>query len=243
MLTRLLDTVALSHVLIEQDLGEMSTLKANGMTFEVRSFKAEGLGHVSLMNGTGLFGLSKEETFIICPIEKDLPLYMYRRTKGKGADTLKIELYDTQVIESDLSKLHEVKNLYLDAPDFVPERKWFDSYKLAESVAKKGKEKHSDRFDSMTMEYIWAYMALQPADAEVQIKEKRNRVSSYVEGLLKNGGHYTHTFMKSLGVEKIQQLYRTALYGTEEWRNDMDVPEVAEDVQSVQSVQGVQYVS
>ncbi len=216
MMARLLDAIALSHVLIEQDLGEMSTIKANGMTFAVRSFKAEGLGHVSMMSGSGLFGLNKEDTIIISPIEKDLPLYMYRRTQGRGSDTLKVELYDTLLADCDLSTLHAVKMQYVDLPEFVPERQWYDSYKLAESVAKKGKEKLSDRFDSMALEYMWAYMALKPGGEEIDVNDKRKRVSAYVEGLLKNGGHYTHTFMKSLGEEKINDLYRKILYGTEE---------------------------
>ena len=67
------------YPLVELDVGEFATLRANGMKFSVQAFKAQGLGHVSIMRAKGFFGLMKMDTLMIVPDEKDLPLYSYDR--------------------------------------------------------------------------------------------------------------------------------------------------------------------
>ena len=47
------------------------------MTFTIKAYKAEGLGHVSVMRAKGFFGLMKMDTLIVNPTYVDLPLYSY----------------------------------------------------------------------------------------------------------------------------------------------------------------------
>ena len=95
MTNKILDLIKAKYPLSPIDAGDMSTLKASGMKFFVEAYKAEGLGHVSVMRAKGFFGLMKMDTLIINPTEIDLPLYSYDRILAMGNDTLIVELYDT----------------------------------------------------------------------------------------------------------------------------------------------------
>jgi len=75
MTKKLLDLISKKFPLTALPVGEMSTLKANGMTFSIQAYTAKGLGHVSVMTAKGFFGLMKMDTLIITPLALDLPLY------------------------------------------------------------------------------------------------------------------------------------------------------------------------
>ena len=215
MTEKLLKIIADKFPVTEIDAGEMKTLKASGMKFDIREFHAEGLGHVSVMKASGFFGLMKMDTLIINPTEKDLPLYSYDRVFAMGNDTLIVELYDTFVGKCDTSPLSKVNAKYASLPDHPLGEHWYDSIKLRESVSKKGKKKETPRFDELTAEHLDAYLALSPENVEVSEREKREKASIYVEGLLKNGGPSTDVFKKSFGEEKTAALFRSVLFGTE----------------------------
>lgn len=95
MTDKLLNLIACKYPLESIDVGAMEKVKANGMTFTVEAFHAQGLGHVSVMRAKGFFGLMKMDTLIINPTVVDLPLYSYDRIYAAGNDTLIVELYDT----------------------------------------------------------------------------------------------------------------------------------------------------
>lgn len=213
MTEKLLNIIKEQYNLSELNIGDMASLKANGMTFAIKAYKAEGLGHISVMRAKGFFGLMKMDTLIINPTAVDLPLYSYDRIYAMGNDTLIVELYDTLLGECNLSKLNEVKENYTDLPERDPGEHWYDSIKLAESISKKGKKKQEARFDMLTTEHFDAYLSA-PAQAVSNPEEKMKKASVYVEGLLKNGGPSTDVFKKCLGDEKTAKLFREVLFGT-----------------------------
>ena len=55
MTDKLLDIIRSKYPLVEFDVGEYDTLKANGMRFCVKAYRADGLGHVSVMRAKGFF--------------------------------------------------------------------------------------------------------------------------------------------------------------------------------------------
>ena len=57
MTEKLLSIIEKQYTLTELNVGDMAKLKANGMTFMVKAYKAEGLGHISVMQAKGFFGL------------------------------------------------------------------------------------------------------------------------------------------------------------------------------------------
>jgi hypothetical protein len=86
------------------------------MTFTIRQFYAESLGNVSVMAAKGFFGLMQMDTFIVNPVEKDLPLFSYDRIHAMGNDTLILELYDTLLGEGNLGKIQAVNKKFNALP-------------------------------------------------------------------------------------------------------------------------------
>lgn len=212
MTERILECIGERFPLTEKDVGAFQMLKANGMKFTVRAYKANGLGHVSVMRAKGFFGLMKMDTLIVNPTALDLPLLSYDRILAMGNDTLIVELYDTTVEAPDPAALNGVKTRYQDLPERDPGTHWYDGIKLKESVSKKGK-KIGAQLDALTADYIKAYLSL-PVKPVTDPKMKREKTNAYVEGLLKNGGPSTDVFKKALGEDKTAELFRKVLFGT-----------------------------
>lgn len=198
----------------EIDPEEYRTQKIKGMKFETRAFCAEGLGHVSVMRAEGFFGLMKMDTVIINPLGRDMPLFSYDRVLAAGNDTLIFELYDTLLGKVNMSELDQAK-AGLQGYDHDLGEHWYDSIKLNVSVSKKGKKAERSAFDKLAYDYLDAYLNI-CAGAEIcDADPKREKASVYVEGLLSNGGPSTDIFMKALGREKTEGLFRRVLFGTE----------------------------
>ncbi len=213
MTEKLLSMIEDRYALSELDIGDNATLKANGMTFTVNAYKAEGLGHVSVMRAKGFFGLMKMDTLIVNPTALDLPLYSYDRIHAMGNDTLIVELYDTLLGECALDRLNEIKEAYNDLSERDPGEHWYDGIKLPESISKKGKKPQRARFDELAAEHFRAYLSVSAA-AVSDAEAKRRKAAVYVEGLLENGGPSTDVFKKSLGEQATATLFREVLFGT-----------------------------
>lgn len=213
MTDKILSRLQQKYSLTAIEAGEFAKLKANGMTFTVRAFHAEGLGHVSVMRAKGFFGLMKMDTLIINPTEIDLPLYSYDRIFAMGNDTLIVELYDTLVGPFDASSLSDAKNAFSDLSERDPGVHWYDSIKLPESISKKGKKTHTPRMDQLTLAHFDAYLA-GPAATVADRAAKQAKASYYVNGLLSRGGPSTDVFKKALGEETTAKLFETILFGT-----------------------------
>jgi len=213
MTNKLLELIKTRFPLTELSVGEFANLKASGMKFTVQAYKAEGLGHVSVMRAKGFFGLMKMDTLILNPNELDLPLYSYDRIYAMGNDTLIVELYDTLLSNSPIESLEEIKSAYSNLSERDPGQHWYDSIKLKESISKKGKKSQTPKFDELTTKYLARYLSVDCSPVS-DVKTKNEKVSYYVEGLLNNGGPSTDVFKKSLGGEKTAKLFREVLFGT-----------------------------
>ena len=211
----MLEIIDNSFPLEEIDVKEYAKLKAKGMKFSIKAYKAKGLGHVSVMTAKGFFGLMNMDTLIINATEKDLPLYSYDRVFAMGNDTLIVELYDTVINPSEFEDIDKVNDKYADVPKHDLGEHWYDSIKLEESVSVKGKvKKDKEFFDKYALEHFQAYINTVNGGADVDSKLKNEKASVYVEGLLKNGGPSTDVFKKALGDEATRELFRNYLFGT-----------------------------
>ncbi len=213
MTSKMLDEIKAAYPLEKIDVGEYSKEKLNGMTFNISAYYAKGLGHVSVMTASGFLGLMKMDTLIIAPYESDMTLFSYDRVHAMGNDTLIFELYDTLVGETDISALEGIKSA-LDHPDHDLGEHWYDSIKLPESVSKKGKKKNTPVFDAFALEYLRTYLTIAKNTSSCDADAKKKKASVYVEGLLTNGGPSTDVFLKALGREKTEHLFRNYLFGT-----------------------------
>ena len=212
MINKLLDRLSKDYKLNEIEVGEFSNFKAKGMEFVISAYKAEGLGHISVMKAKGFFGLMKMDTVIIVPFNKDLPLYSYDRIYVMKNDTLIVELYNTMINNADFSKLDEVKNEYANLTERDPGVHWYDPIKLPQSISKKAKKVNSNELDELTIKHFEKY--LNTKVETIDDLEQKNKLSSqYVLGLLKHGGPSTDVFIKLFGEEKTTELYKKILFG------------------------------
>jgi hypothetical protein len=214
MTDKLLGILKGKYTLTKLDAGEFASLKASGMKFSVEAYRAEGLGHVSVMRAKGFFGLMKMDTLMIVPTDIDLPLYSYDRIYAMGNDTLIVELYNTLITGTDLSALDGVKAKFAELPERDPGEHWYDSIKLAQSISKKGKKALENSFDAFAEEHFNAYLNTK-ADQVTVKAEKKELSARYVDGLLSQGGPSTDVFKKELGQEKTSLLFKQVLFGTD----------------------------
>ena len=215
MIEKLLNTIESKYPLTQQDARDFAKLKASGMKFSVRSYRAEGLGWVSVMTASGFFGLMKMDTLIINPMEVDMPLLSYDRVLAMGNDTLIYELYDTSLGQTDLTALEKAKGRTAILPDHDLGTHWYDSIKLPQSLSKKGKKLSTPAFNDAALQYMNAFLKDAQAAAGCDPEAKKEKASVYVEGLLSHGGPSTDVFKKSIGDEKTAALFRSVLVGTQ----------------------------
>ncbi len=217
MITKILNLIKSKHPFTLKDIGEFETFKVKGMTFTCAAYEAQGLGHVSVMQAKGFFGLMKMDTIVIAPIDKDLPLFSYDRIYAMGNDTLFIEFYDTMSENKlDISPLTAISKKYAYLPDRFEKGKepkhWYDDIRLSETANKKGKKKNSKDFDAYTLESFSAYLEL---DAEICDKEEKlARTRVYSNGLITNGGPAVDVFKSEMGEEMAAKVIHTVLFGT-----------------------------
>lgn len=214
MTEKLLEMIGKRFPLSEKDVGEYGTMKVNGMIFTVRAYRAKGLGHVSVMNATGFFGLMKMDTLIITPTRVDMPLLSYDRVHAMGNDTLIFELYDTYLEKQSLPGVDAVKQEFAYLAEHDLGEHWYDTIKLPQSLSKKGKKSQRVPFDGLVKKYMKAYLQDALSAPESDRVSKRTKADVYVEGLLTHGGPSTDVFKKGIGEEKTAELFRKHLFNT-----------------------------
>ena len=213
ILGALIEKIGAAHPMTKLEIGEYAEIKAPMMKFEISAYKAEGLGHVSVMSMSGMLGLMKMDTIIINPKDRDLPLLSYDRVYAAGNDTFIVELYDTMANPTEMTALGKVKADAASLPANDLGEHWYDNIKLPESLSFKGKKKQEAEFDRVALAAMDAYLAAEDnKDFNAGLKAEKSDL--YVEGLLKNGGPSTSVFLKLFGEEKTADLFRTALFGT-----------------------------
>lgn len=216
MTDKILRQIDKKYHLVEKSVGEFREFRANGMKFTCSAYRAEGLGHVSVMRAVGFFGLMKMDTLVIAPDEIDAPLLSYDRIYAMGNDTLIIELYDTLDSTVDLSAIDELKRSYAKLPERFAEGEepahWYDSIRLPQTTSKKGKKKDTPEFDRYTTDYVEAYLDISAESCDRGTKILRT--DAYVNGLVTQGGPATDVFKKQFGEEKTRRILGEVLFGT-----------------------------
>ena len=216
MTQEILSHLASAYPLSEEDAGEFAKLRVNGMELAVRVFRAEGLGHVSLMSG-GVPGVFSTDTLIVNPFERDAALLSYDRIQAADNDTAILELYDTRLErKNDALPLRAVAESYADLPDIPAASAWYDDIRYDVSLQKRADAVQTPRVDSLVRDYLAAYLAVCAAAPACVRAEKMRAAAKYTEGLLTHGGPATDPFIRSAGRDFTCRFYRRCLFGTEE---------------------------
>ena len=211
-INELLDIVKKKYTLTPINTAAYDNLKVKGMKFDIKAFKADRLGHVSIMNASVFLGLMKMDTLIINPIELDLPLYSYDRILAMGNDTLITEMYDTMVVKNTFESLDSVIAKYTHLPKRDAGKHWYDDIKLSQSISFKGKKDISSDFDNLSIEHLKSFLDT-PASQVTDFDTKKALALRYVNGLLENGGPSTDVFVKGIGKVATEELVHKILFG------------------------------
>lgn len=217
MTDRMIEAIGKEFPLTQKKDGGSAMCRVNGMKFTIRSYDAKGLGCVSVMKGTAMFGLMKMDTVIVNPFEKDMALFSYDRIYAMGNDTVFLELYDTRIDRTETpDAAAKIAEAYADIPEQPVDSNWYDDIKLPGCLKKKGKKDLTPRFDSLSAQYLDAYLTLCKDAEACDRNEKRKAAQVYTEGLLANGGPSTDQFIRARGREFTEKLFRETLFGTGE---------------------------
>lgn len=211
-LNELINIIKKQYELTPINTSAYNDLKVKGMKFDIKAYHANGLGHVSTMSASGLFGLMKMDTLIINPIELDLPIYSYDRILAMGNDTLITEMYDTMIEKVDFSQLDDLIANNQQLPKRDAGKHWYDDIKLSQSISYKGKKDISLDFDNLTVEYLKSFLDT-PASQITDFVTKKALALRYVNGLLENGGPSTNVFVKGIGITATEELFHKILFG------------------------------
>ena len=212
----LIDLISKNHELTELSAGEFSALKVGPMKFTIGHWDGGVLGNISFMSGSALMGLMKMETLIINPVKADLPLLSLDTVLAMGKLTVIAEIYDTTVGGFDEKPCLAVKEKLSSYPDRPTAANWYDNIKLSCSWGKKTGKRALADLEKGLADYVDAYLSIAGKTPELPadlLEQKRSKVDAYVNGLLEHGGPSTDVFVKKLGKEKTEKLFREVLFG------------------------------
>ena len=212
----LIDLISKNHELKELSADGFSTLKVGPMKFTIRHWDGGVLGNISFMSGSAMMGLMKMETLIINPVKADLPLLSLDTVLAMGRIVVIAEIYDTTLGGFDEKPCLAVKEKLSSYPDRPTSANWYDNIKLSCSWGKKTGKKALAELEKGLADYLQAYLSIAdktPGLSADLLEQKRLKSDAYVTGLLEQGGPSTDVFVKKLGKEKTEKLFREVLFG------------------------------
>ena len=208
----MIDLFASRGKLFPKDVSPWQTFSGRGMKFNLQSYDWNGCACVSHLSMNAFWGLMTMETIICTPYAKDVPLFSFDSISAFGKKSLLMEVYDTQVEPISLTAMDAVKESYKDLTDKQPKPAWYDNLRLSPSTFKEGAKV---RMSMLATEMTTAYLDLFATAREVECSAKVAKNSTYVEGLISNGGPAINTIRKMLGDEATDTLFRKFLFGVQ----------------------------
>jgi hypothetical protein len=199
--------------LIKKELSPYDVIKKNGAKYLIKSYDVNNLGTLSTLEIKAMLGLMKVTSIIFTPLNKDMPILSFDLIKVFGKTTLLIDLYNTNIDESNypsLMKLKEGANL----PINKLEPRWYDVYKFNESVSFKGKgiQKQAIEFSK---QYILEYFSIMEKSKDSDPEIKRANTKKYVDELFSKGGPAVDQFKKLIGDKPTYDLFTHYIFGAE----------------------------
>ena len=212
----LIDLISKQYELKELPADGFSALKVGPMKFSIEHWDGGVLGNISFMSGSAMMGLMKMETLIINPVKADLPLLSLDTVLAMGKIVVIAEIYDTTIGGFDEKPCLAVKEKLSSYPDRPTSPTWYDNIRLGCSLSKKTGRKALAELEKGLADYLQAYLSIAdktPGLSADLLEQKRLKADAYVTGLLEQGGPSTDVFMKKLGKEKTEKLFREVLFG------------------------------
>lgn len=198
----------------ERDTGAYHILRKSGMKFTISAYSIDGFGSMSVIDMSAMLGLMQMESFILTAETKDLPLYSGDFIKVMGKCTLLEEFYDTMLVplpEADIAAFRKVKEQYKDLPPYETGSRWYDSIRYDFTLGATDKTL-KDRKDSITAEYLKAYLSTSEHAPAADPVKKKAKTKSYVDGLFANGGPAVDQFKKLFGDVTAREIFEKYVF-------------------------------
>lgn len=203
-----------TYEITERNLGEYAVIKKRGMKFNISGYEVKGIGNISTMQMSAMFGLMKMRMLVFTPLDVDVPLFSYDYINAMGNETLLLELYDTQLDEINISALDTVKAAYNNLPDHDLGTHWYDHLKLSPSLAKRSKKVTAD-YRNLCDKFFREYVKLLKDAPSCDRSAKRSKVREYTNGLLSNGGPSTNQFKNMIGEVATRDLFTKYIFSSD----------------------------
>lgn len=207
---KIIELLKENYKLKEIDVGEFKKMKVGPITFNLSCYDADSLFKVSYMKGKAFFGLMKMTTVVITSTKKDIPIFSYDRIEAGKKDICILELYDTRQKKEDYPEFEKIKLEFLNYKKYNIKPSWSDDIKLKESfsVCSKG----VNTFDILIEDLFKEFFKIIEESNNIDSDCKNKMNASYVDNLLIKGGTSTELFVKKIGKEKTEQLYRKYIF-------------------------------
>ncbi len=209
----IIDKLGIQFKLNEIDVGDFKKMKVGPMTFILKCYDADGLFNISYLKGKALFGLMKMTTIVLTSNTKDIPIISYDRIEAGRKDVCIMEIYDTCRKKPSYEKLLKLKKEFIAYPHYEIRPAFSDEIKLEPSFSVYSK--HKNNFDSLLKDYFTEISTIINEAEDIPEEEKREANKKYVDGLLMNGGTSTDMFVKKIGKEKTERLFRKFIFSVE----------------------------
>lgn len=202
------------------DPGEYEDLTLFGlMKFDVEQYDIEGIGNLSVMRVN--MGVMQMSTFVITPLDRNLPLlstdYMYML----GNRTAYMEFYDLVAQKDDtynalLMALDDAIAGYDHLENAEATPAWYADL-LTVTAYKNGGTGEDAALEQMLVDCLDIYLAHGrelPALTEAERAEKIDMTVEYTDGLIEKGGISTDVFKSALGDEVTKDFFDRVFFGT-----------------------------
>lgn len=188
MIQKMLDAIKSKYVCAPVDAGVFENVMIDGAKFKISAYDVEGVGRVATVRMKRLVGLWDMQSLIITPFQKDMPIYYYNRHREKGKFIYRVEVFDTQLNDIDVSGMSEVVEKYASLPDDAQNERWYDYLKLPVCAVKKVDKNRKDELSPMIWEHFSAYMDLLEKALDCKASEKKKKVAVFVDELCEKSG-------------------------------------------------------
>lgn len=119
-----------------------------------------------------------------------------------------MEVYDTCKTKPSYEELLKIKKEFIAYPHYEPASS--DDIKMDESFSVYSK--HGNQIVLLLKDYFTKIASIIKEADDIPDEEKREANKKYVDGLLKNGGTSTDMFLKKIGKEKTEELFRKYVF-------------------------------
>ena len=215
MVRKMLEDVQKMYKCKKVDIGVFDTVKAEGSTFHIEAYDAEGMGRVTLVEMTGFLKLWKAQSFFVTPLDKDAPVFYYHRHGRKGNDVLKIEIINTWLKRAELEELNAVKEKHVDLPEIEDKEEWYEELKLPQTTLRRVIKEEAARLDVFAEDYFAAYMREVEKSKDCERSQKKQKVEKLIKGLSEESGMaITQFFLSYYDHNVTAKLCTDVLFGT-----------------------------